>query len=231
MNEPSIDDVTLVDAIVAGNGDAAHELYTRHHRAILRFAVAMTNSRAAAEDIVHDTFVELLYRPGNYDPARGSLRAFLYGVARHRIANSARRSRGGAAPKLNNDDRHHRPAAATEPPQLAAAILAGTPEDQMARAQEVEYLRKAINALPLVYREVIAWCDLEEVPYATVADVLACPIGTVRSRLHRARALLAETLRSLHHPAKDLREADRGSEDSAVGACSNFTPALKGDPS
>ena len=193
MNEPPTDDATLVEALAGGSAGAARQLYRRHAHAILRFAVAMTDSRAAAEDIVHDTFVELLQRPGNYDPERGSLRAFLYGIARHRIAKSMR----GAviAPPDPGTDEHARgEVAAGEPAELAAS--AATLEDQAERSQNIERLRRAIRALPLVYREVIAWCDLGEVPYAVVADVLDCPIGTVRSRLHRARALLAEAFQS-----------------------------------
>src|SRR5215469_2994331 len=88
MSESRMDDTLLVEALAGGNVEAARELYRRHCQPILRFAVAMADSRAAAEDIVHDTFVELLQRPGNYDPERGSLRAFLYGIARHRIAKA-----------------------------------------------------------------------------------------------------------------------------------------------
>jgi len=191
MSEPPTDDGSLVEALARGDAEAARELYRRHCHPILRFALAVTHSRAAAEDIVHDTFVELLQRPGNYDPERGSLRAFLYGIARHRIATSVRAT--VIAPSGPDEDAHGR-LAAGEPAELAAR--AGTPEDQAERSQDLERLRAAIRALPLIYREVIAWCDLEEVPYATVADILDCPIGTVRSRLHRARGLLAEAFRS-----------------------------------
>ena len=90
MSESPTDDVSLIEALAGGDAEAARELYRRHCQPILRFALAMTDCRAAAEDVVHDTFVELLQRPGNYDPGRGSLRAFLYGIARHRIARSVR---------------------------------------------------------------------------------------------------------------------------------------------
>src|SRR5262249_49268754 len=158
------------------------------------FALAMTDSRAAAEDVVHDTFVELLQRPGNYDPERGSLRAFLYGIARHRIAKSWR-ARGVSPPSPRPGRGVHARHDSDQPPELAAP--AGTPQDQAERSQDIERLHAAISALPLVYREVIAWCDLEELSYAAVADMLDCPIGTVRSRLHRGRAMLAEAFRSL----------------------------------
>jgi RNA polymerase sigma-70 factor, ECF subfamily len=206
MSAPATDDASLVEGLADGNAEAARELYRRHCHPILRFAVTMTTSRAAAEDIVHDTFVELLQHPANYDPERGSLRAFLYGIARHRIAKSVR----GAviAPHdPGGDEDAHGTLARAEPVELAAP--SGTPEDQAGHSQDLERLRAAIRALPLVYREVIAWCDLEEVPYATVADILDCPIGTVRSRLHRARGLLAEAFRSSQQ-RKNARDADTG---------------------
>jgi RNA polymerase sigma factor (sigma-70 family) len=193
MSESPVDDALLVEAMTGGDAEAARELYRRHCQPILRFALAMTDSRAAAEDIVHDTFVELLQRPGNYDPERGSLRAFLYGIARHRIAKSWRAA--VVAPQT------------AMPAELAAPT--GTPQDEAERAQDIERLQAAIAALPLVYREVITWCDLGEVPYATVADILDCPIGTVRSRLHRARAVLAEAFRSQVH-CEEARDAHAG---------------------
>jgi RNA polymerase sigma factor (sigma-70 family) len=186
MNEPNVDDASLVAALAGGNAKAAHELYRRHCRAILRFALALTDNIATAEDIVHDTFIEVLFRPGNYECTRGSVRTYLYGIARHLIARRLRCTTRVVAEA--ND--------AGELAMLPVLALATTPEDETERAQYIERVRAAIGTLPLLYREVIAWCDLEELPYATVADILACPVGTVRSRLHRARALLAATLES-----------------------------------
>ncbi len=235
-----MDDASLVEALAGGDGDAARELYRRHSHAILRFAMAMTNSRATAEDIVHDTFVELLYRPRNFTPARGSLRAFLYGIARHRIANAARRlaslpsdpaeeaARVESMMEGEQTDLSATALPATAAP--AATALTITPEDQTEHAQEIGLLRAAIGSLPLAYREVIAWCDLEEVPYATVADILGCPLGTVRSRLHRARALLSEIFQSLRHPGDPPRAPKRDLPDSTAGLGATLTPALKGGP-
>jgi len=129
MSEPPPDDASLVEALAGGNVEAARELYRRHCQPVLRFAVAMTDSRAAAEDIVHDTFVELLQRPGNYDPERGSLRAYLYGIARHRIAKSMR----AAAIAPPDPDRDREPHG-----RLATAAA---PEDQAERSQDIERLR------------------------------------------------------------------------------------------
>lgn len=189
------DDASLVASLAGGNAAAAHELYRRHCRAILRFALAMTDNIATAEDIVHDTFIELLFRPGNYDGTRGSVRAYLYGIARHLIA---RRLRSTALVVVEPDAADEQPEVddAGERARLPVPALSTTPEDETERALYIERVRAAIGTLPLWYREVIAWCDLEELPYAAVADILGCPVGTVRSRLHRARALLANTLQS-----------------------------------
>jgi RNA polymerase sigma-70 factor (ECF subfamily) len=210
MSEPPVDDSLLVEALAGGDAAAARELYQRHCKPILRFALAMTGSRVAAEDIVHDTFVELLQRPGNYDPDRGSLRAFLYGIARHRISKSLRASID---------------APPAEPTELAAPT--GTPQEQAERSQDIARLRAAIGTLPLAHREVIAWCDLEEVPYATVAEILDCPIGTVRSRLHRARALLAEAFRSTHL-GDPVRAPDASAQSSPVPNCPRLNGVLGG---
>ena len=216
MSESPTDDVSLTEALAGGDAEAARELYRRHCHPILRFALAMTDNRATAEDVVHDTFVELLQRPGNYDPERGSLRAFLYGIARHRIAKSVR----SRAPDGGPDED-----AAGKPAELAAS--AGTPEDQAERSQDIERLRAAISALPLLYREVIAWCDLEEVPYATVADILDCPIGTVRSRLHRARGLLAVAFRTPRQ-REEARDPDAVTQGAPVPNCTRLDGVLGG---
>jgi RNA polymerase sigma-70 factor (ECF subfamily) len=218
MSESPRDDAALVEALAGGDGEAARELYRRHCGPILRFALAMTESRAAAEDIVHDTFVELLQRPGNYEFERGSLRAFLYGIARHRIAKLARAAVvTPPAPRREENP----PGVLAGGEQAELTVAAGTPEDQAERSQDIERLRAAIMALPLVYREVIAWCDLEEVPYATVADILDCPIGTVRSRLHRARGLLTEAFRSVGQRT-DARDPGADAQDAADRNCTRL---------
>ena len=114
--------------------------------------------------------------------------------------------------------------AAGKPAELAASAV--TPEDQAERSQDIERLRAAISALPLLYREVIAWCDLEEVPYATVADILDCPIGTVRSRLHRARGLLAVAFRTPRQ--REEADPDAATQGAAVPNCPRLDGVLGG---
>jgi RNA polymerase sigma factor (sigma-70 family) len=175
MTDQRPDDDALVTAMRLGDAAAARVIYERHGAAVLRFARAMTRTRALAEDIVHDTFVQFLARPDRFDSERGPLIAWLLGIARIRVRRelkdaSAADSISGAPPE----------------PEAVASL-----EDTAAHAEVIDRVRAAILALPLRHREVITLCDLQELPYTIVAEVLDCPLGTVRSRLHRARALLA----------------------------------------
>jgi RNA polymerase sigma-70 factor (ECF subfamily) len=91
-------------------------------------------------------------------------------------------------------------------PEPAAA---DDPLGDLTHREGLEALRRAVVALPRRYREVVVLCDLEEMDYADAAAVLGCPIGTVRSRLHRARALLLDKLNQERRsrPASSLNPA------------------------
>ena len=192
------DDTQYMAQLAAGDATALQPLYERHGRALLRFSAAMCRSRQVAEDLVHDTFVALLREPCAFDPALGSVYGYLCGVLRHRVSRHYRQERRWVA--LDTEDE------SAEPPSPAQ-----NPADEIARSEETAAFRRAMLELPLPHREIIALCDLEELPYATVAHILQVPIGTVRSRLHRARALLSIRLVSLEAVVDDsLSLAHRG---------------------
>jgi RNA polymerase sigma-70 factor (ECF subfamily) len=178
------DDTEYMARLAAGDASALQPLYERHGRALLRFSAAMCRSRQAAEDLVHDTFVALLREPFAFDPSLGSVYAYLCGVLRHRVSRHFRNEKRWVALAGEDGD--------VEPPSASH-----NPADEIARSEETAAFRRAMLELPLQHREIIALCDLEELPYATVAGILRVPIGTVRSRLHRARALLTIRLVSM----------------------------------
>jgi RNA polymerase sigma-70 factor (ECF subfamily) len=179
------DDAGCMARLAAGDAHAVHDLYQRHGRALLRFSSAMCRSRQAAEDMVHDTFLALMREQISFDPAQGSVFGYLCGVLRHRVSRHFRQQRRWVALDTGDDNPH------------AHAVETAGPADEIARSEITTAFRRAMLELPLQHREVIALCDLEELPYATVAGILDCPVGTVRSRLHRARALLTIRLASL----------------------------------
>lgn len=199
MTDPAAEDVRLVELLCGGDANAARELYRRHGAALLRFGLAMGAPRPVAEDMVHDTFVEFLHDPGRFEASRGSVAGYLYGIARHQWSRVSRRGwRESEECSLARD------ALRTDAAQLSEE--APDSEDALDRARLVDRVRAAVAALPVVHREVVALCDLEELPYATVAQILDCPIGTVRSRLHRARAALAQSLDTARTPVAERRQ-------------------------
>jgi RNA polymerase sigma-70 factor, ECF subfamily len=167
------------------NGDeqAFATLYRRRQGALYRFALHMSASTAAAEDITQEVFLALLREECGYDPARGTLSGYLFGIARKLVLRNLERGRGDVPLESETDEGAPRELAVVDDP------LAG-----LTRHEAIDALRRAVQALPRRYREVVVLCDLEELDYADAAVALGCPIGTVRSRMHRARALLLEKL-------------------------------------
>lgn len=173
-------DLELMRRTAAGDRDAFASIYRRHHAAIFRFARLMTGSDNTAEDVVQEAFLALMRDAGRYDASRGSISTYLYGIARHLTRRRLVRER-----RFVVLDGH-------------GGIDVGTssdPADRLDQQQQLERLRRAILALPSRFREVVVLCDLQDVSYADAAVTLACPLGTVRSRLHRARAMLARSMR------------------------------------
>lgn len=178
------DDSEYMARLATGDASALRYLYQRHGRALLRFSAAMCRSPQVAEDLVHDTFVALLREPFSFDPALGSVYGYLCGVLRHRVSRYFRQEKRWVT--LDPEDE-----------SMETGSGAQGPVDEIARSEVTAAFRRAMLELPLQHREIIALCDLEELPYATVATILGVPLGTVRSRLHRARALLSIRLVSM----------------------------------
>jgi RNA polymerase sigma-70 factor (ECF subfamily) len=169
-------DRDLLKRFHAGDRDAFAEIYRVHHMPVFRFASLMTGDSVKAAETTQDVFVWLIHHPEDFDPQRGELRAFLVGVARKLLK------------------RRHSEEQRWMPLDESAAgnvnpLTSGDPG-----AEDVLRLRRAIFALPERYRAVVVLCDLEEKTYEQAAAVVECAVGTVRSRLHRARALLARKL-------------------------------------
>jgi RNA polymerase sigma-70 factor (ECF subfamily) len=169
-------DAELLERISAGTEEAFIELYRRRRHDVFRFAYALARSVSIAQDVTQDIFLDLLEGAALYDAEKGTVRAWLFGCARHIVAD-----------RIRSDSRLARGTAREEGMDCKG-------EDEVFRDQQVRRLHAEIMQLPFEYRETLVLCELVELSYAETAAVLACPIGTVRSRLHRARALLAEGL-------------------------------------
>lgn len=191
-------DEELLRLTGAGDADAFTALYRRRQAGIFRFALQMCGSEGIAEDVTQEVFMTLVGgREGSqlFDPSRGTLASYLYGVARNQVLRRLEKERHFVALiDETTEDGSGAPMTAS-----GTLIAAHDPLADLARNELIETVRLAVLALPAHYREVVVLCELHEMSYAEAAMVLGCAVGTVRSRLHRARALLVEKLREVSH--------------------------------
>ena len=160
-----------------GHREAFAELYERRAPALYRYALHGSGSPELAEEVAHEVFIQVMSPTAGFDERKGSLESYLYGVARN-LVRVARRLGPVEEPAEQTFDHD---------------IVGG-----LIDAQTTAELHRALRELPDRYRDVILLCDLEERSYEDVAQLIGRPIGTVRSRLHRARALLAAKLKRLN---------------------------------
>ena len=175
-------DEALIVRIVSGDRDAFATLYRRRRPDVYRFALHISGSHSAADDVTQDVFMAVIHDAGRYRPDRSGVVPWLLGIARNHARRVLDRRPTVALP--DDESQTGRTLAVDADP------LAG-----LARRQHILALRRAVLDLPVKYREAVVLCDLQELTYADAATALGCAIGTVRSRLHRGRALLATRLR------------------------------------
>jgi RNA polymerase sigma-70 factor, ECF subfamily len=171
-------DEALIAAVAAGDREAFGALYRRRRPDVYRFALHMTGAPATADDVAQEVFLTVIREAARYSPGRSAVVPWLLGIAR----NHARR-------RLADRQYEPLPDGGREP---GVHI---DPADGLARVQQVDALRRALGTLPVAYREAVVLCDLQELTYQDAAAAAGCAIGTVRSRLHRGRQLLAATMR------------------------------------
>jgi len=196
-----LNDSELLRLMLAGDEEALALLYRRRQGGIYRFALQMSGSKPIAEDVTQEVFLFLMRDGHVFDPSKGSVSAFLMGVARNFVL---RRLRTEQLLSPLGDD----------PDEDVSFNQPGSemcPLEDLTRAETIESVRKAVLSLPAKYREVVVLCELQDVSYGETAEILGCAIGTVRSRLHRARALLLAKLR----PATDVEETGSATVKSA----------------
>ncbi len=185
LESPSHSDDDLLRLLISGDERAFLEFYRRHSGAVYRFVLQMCGRPETAEEVTQDVFMLVMREGRRYDPVRGSVAAYLYGIARNLVLRWLERERPYLT-VLDDPESEHADRLADDHDLLG----------DLTRTERVELLRKAVLSLPPSYREVVVLCDLNELDYTEAAAALGCAVGTIRSRLHRARALLLEKLRA-----------------------------------
>jgi RNA polymerase sigma-70 factor, ECF subfamily len=214
-----IDEGLLLRRMAAGDEAAFTLLYRRKHPAIYRFALHMSGNASIAEDVTQEVFMTLIRDAKRFDPGRGTLGGFLFGIARNHLrrrwelernsvplpesadeldaimARSRAGGRNGASGYGNGNGNGNGHSNGNGSGAGISAYMLH--RDEFASLENVQRVRQAIATLPENYREVVVLCELDELSYEDAAEALDCPVGTVRSRLHRARAILVEKLRDV----------------------------------
>jgi RNA polymerase sigma-70 factor, ECF subfamily len=175
-------DGELLRRVHGGDEAAFLALYERHRRPLFRFAYRMLGAAPVAEDVVHECFLVILTNPMKFDPSRASLRTFLCAIARN-LSFKQLRKRG----QETLTDEVPEPVEETSPPEAG-------PLRQLLESERSAAVQAAVAALPPLQREVIVLFEYEGHSLAEIAEVVAADTGTVKARLHRARAGLRRTL-------------------------------------
>ena len=194
-------DPELLDRMAGGDREALAIIFRRHHATVYRFSRQMLGSIEAAEDVTQDVFVALTKAAGRFDPAVASLSTYLYGIARNLVLQRYKRSR--ARIEVNID--------AIAGQDEAPFAISSDPAEAIARAQASRGVAAGDPAVAGTLREVVVLCELNGLSYEDAAAIIRCPVGTVRSRLSRARQMLIERCRTL----LDVKSTDRAEGSAA----------------
>jgi RNA polymerase sigma-70 factor (ECF subfamily) len=184
MEETS--DIQMLRLAQAGEEAAFVALYRRWQGSLYRYSLRLSGSAPVAEDVTQEVFLALMDGVSGFDPALGSFSSYVYGIARNHVLRRMSRERF-FAPIADEAEGKQQGAHATW-------CAPSDPLGDLTRQEKIESLHRAISTLPLRYREVVVLCELQELSSADAAQVIGCPEGTIRSRLHRARILLLDKL-------------------------------------
>jgi RNA polymerase sigma-70 factor (ECF subfamily) len=178
LNTPENLDGDLLRLARAGHQEAFSRIYRERSDAVYRFALHMSGNPAVAEEVLQETFLALIRDSGGFDSRRGSLASYIFGIARNRVRKYVALDREFSEPDEDTPGE--------------TDLLAN-----LTRRETIDLVRHAVLNLPGVYREAVVLCELQELSYEDASEVLGCPIGTVRSRLHRGRAMLLTKLKAM----------------------------------
>jgi RNA polymerase sigma-70 factor (ECF subfamily) len=153
------------------------QVFEDHKDAVYDFALRMTGSESTAEDVAQDCFLELLRRPSGFDEKRGSLRTYLFGMTRNLVH---RRWRADGRLNLREESLQ------SYSPDFTAGGIAAM-------------VREAVQSLPVLQREAVLLFEYEGFTLDEIANIANVDVGTVKSRLHRARERLRQILAPLRN--------------------------------
>ncbi|HEY5800672.1 MAG TPA: RNA polymerase sigma factor [Burkholderiaceae bacterium] len=178
----------LLRKMRAGDSAAFAALYRLHADALYRYVLMRSGSPHTAGDAVQDSFLLLISAGCSFDPLKGTLQAYLFGVARNLILK--RNSGDWRHDSLSGDDDDG------PDPQARLAAEGADPQQRLLEQEDAQAVHAALQKLAPHYRDVLILYEMEDLSYVEIAQICGIDIGTVRSRLSRGREKLAQALRA-----------------------------------
>ena len=192
-------DQLLVARIQAGERDAFDLLVAKYQRRLMRLVSRLVHDPAEAEDVVQETFIKA-YRALHHFRGDSAFYTWLYRIGINTAKNYLV-TQGRRTPTSTDTDAEH----AEQFEEADSLRDINTPESVLASKQIVQTVNAAMDLLPLELRTAIVLREIEGLSYEEISEVMACPIGTVRSRIFRAREVIAEKLKPLLDSPVDKR--------------------------
>jgi len=186
-NETNMTDEQLFARFVEGEGSAFDVLVHRYYKQIFRFLVRFTGHTHLAEDLIQDVFMKMYRSAGTFDPSK-RFRPWLYSIAANRARDALRSAgRNGRQIFVRNSDEDH-----DVPLEHLTPGLPSPPDRQMIEQETTEKIKEALMEVPEPLREILILAYYDQLPYKEIAETLEIPLGTVKSRLHKAVATFGE---------------------------------------
>lgn len=204
-----VPDGELVVRARTGDEAAGEELVRRYRRLVYSVALQLLGNREDALDVAQDTLLRFFSRLGRFETHR-PVKPWLLTIARNRARDLLRRRRVRRTEPLPGADQEER-----FRPELIDASAG--PEDASRQAELKRQIWGALGSLPPEQREILVLRDYQDLSYSEIAAVLAVPVGTVMSRLHRARKALGRQLEGLLHQSRQAGAASPLQPDRATG--------------
>jgi len=171
-----VNESDVIRRVLAGDGESFRLLVERYGGPVARLIRNLTGDNQACEDLAQEVFLTAYEKLATFDPGRSQFVTWLFTIARNKSVNAARKKR---------------PVYLPEPPELAGQA---TPEDTLARQEFLAALDRELLALPLEQRTAFVLAEFEHLAYEQIAQIEGVRLGTVKSRISRARDKLMEAL-------------------------------------
>jgi len=199
-------DEQLLEAYLAGDRPAFRELIERYRNELTHFLTRFLGSRAAADDVFQETFLQVHLSADTFDPAR-RLKPWLFTIAANKARDyhrrNSRRQALSLSASMGDEGESQRYV------DLLQADLP-SPDEPLADAERSRLIRKVVDDLPAHLREILLLSYFQKMSYNQIAEALEIPLGTVKSRLHTAVATFARAWK--HARAAETTSGNEGEE-------------------